>query len=215
MTMADDGTGVEFSPRQEALIEWAAAAVGEDPETFIEHAVMSAVSEATIDLPGHWEASYSPPASNTRMRRVAALRQIIDDCGPIGMRELHEKYSELVDDPVNKRTLRVDLQWLREAGKIDARGEARRRRYAVDWEEYPFHRRELVERIVREHAPVQSGDVYSRYAATVSDPVSKRTIRDDLGKLQELGRVEARGEHRERHYVAATAGADQEGAPCQ
>jgi orc1/cdc6 family replication initiation protein len=60
-----------------------------------------------------------------------AVYDVVRDHGPIGPSEIHERYTEAVDDPRTKRTVRTYLSKMAQYNLLEAAGTSRDRTYSV------------------------------------------------------------------------------------
>jgi len=56
---------------------------------------------------------------------------IVREHGPVGPSEIHERYSEEVDDPRTKRTIRTYLSKMEQYNLLEAEGTSRDREYSL------------------------------------------------------------------------------------
>jgi len=56
---------------------------------------------------------------------------IVREHGPVGPSEIHERYSEDVDDPRTKRTIRTYLSKMEQYNLLEAEGTSRDREYSL------------------------------------------------------------------------------------
>jgi len=56
---------------------------------------------------------------------------IVRDHGPLGPSEIHERYTEDVDDPRTKRTVRTYLSKMAQYNLLEAEGTSRDREYSL------------------------------------------------------------------------------------
>ena len=56
---------------------------------------------------------------------------IVREHGPVGPSEIHERYSEDVDDPRTKRTIRTFLSKMAQYNLLEAEGTSRDREYSL------------------------------------------------------------------------------------
>lgn len=60
-----------------------------------------------------------------------AVYDIVREHGPVGPSEIHERYTEDVDDPRTKRTVRTYLSKMAQYNLLDAKGTSRDRKYSL------------------------------------------------------------------------------------
>jgi hypothetical protein len=58
----------------------------------------------------------------------------------------------------------------------------------------------VVYSIVRDHGPLAPRDIHDRYADTVDDPRTTRTVRTSLSKMAQYNRLRAVGTSCDREY---------------
>ena len=59
------------------------------------------------------------------------MYDIVRDHGPIGPSGIHERYTEAVDDPRTKRTVRTYLSKMAQYNLLEAEGTSRDREYSL------------------------------------------------------------------------------------